>query len=285
MFDSRVEATIRGLLHARFQERQRPVQHETTQALFEASSAGRLGSSSHARSTIRIFEDELGLRGEYNLNITIDTLRRLKINLGSHAKDDLMSFFRSIVVEQREALQHRLMELSPFKRAGTRYPGPMLDPASYLDGAQGLALQKIEAQIDLLLLEAGMATDVPVKSSPALASTINVSGNNNVVIAGTSERSTISVNLTTDARQSICDALYQLDEALEKGVTVPGVETHELRELSKRAQEEAKKDTPNKLSLKSTLSEIGNVIRTTGALKPAYDSIKAALGYFGVTLP
>jgi hypothetical protein len=91
--------------------------------------------------------------------------------------------------------------------------------------------------------------------------------------------------LDTATQERLLNALKFVEEALANTDSLPSHPKSEIVELVQESRVEIQKEKPNTTKLQTLLSTVGASIRTVASLKPAYETLKTVLVYFGVNLP
>ncbi|GAN34602.1 MAG: hypothetical protein DYG83_17555 [Candidatus Brocadia sp. AMX2] len=93
------------------------------------------------------------------------------------------------------------------------------------------------------------------------------------------------VGLDADVRTALTEALNQIAAILvNSNIALPQPKA-EIVELVGEGQQELKKKSPNLTKLRSLLSAVGGSIQTVASMKPAYETLKEALTFLGISLP
>jgi len=152
-----------------------------------------------------------------------------------------------------------------------------------LDRGRKQALAKIGTEIDLFALSLKKKTEIEKDGS---SSTIfNIYSPVGSIQTGNNSISYLTLNIDTEVKELIRKTLEEINSKLNQ----PEVETHspksELIEVVQESQLEIQKEKPNVTRLRSLLTCVGTSIQVVSSLKPAYDTLKQALTFLGISLP
>ena len=92
-------------------------------------------------------------------------------------------------------------------------------------------------------------------------------------------------NLDSEVKDQILKTLEDINSILAQSEIEIPIPKDELIEVVQESQEELKKQKPNVTRLKSLLITVGTSIQVVSSLKPAYEALKQALAFIGISLP
>lgn len=154
-----------------------------------------------------------------------------------------------------------------------------------LVSARNQALRLVGTEIDLFvhsLKKKGKIEKIGESDSKTIFNIYSPVGS---ILTGDNTIANIIQNIDTDLKLQLDGTLKAIADGLEQLDALPAHQKQEIKDIVKEGREELKKDKPNSLKLKSFLTTIGATIQTVASMKPAYDTLKQLLTYFGVSLP
>lgn len=154
---------------------------------------------------------------------------------------------------------------------------------SDLASTRGHTLRLIGTEIDLFVYS--LREKSKIKESDNKSTILNIYSPVGSIQTGDNAMANIIQNIDTDLKLQLDDTLKVIADGLEQLDALPAHQKHEINDIVSEGREELKKDKPNSLKLKSLLTTIGTTIQTVASMKPAYDTLKQLLTYFGVSLP
>ena len=105
------------------------------------------------------------------------------------------------------------------------------------------------------------------------------------VQTGAGSSANVVQNLGADDKKALLNAIQDIKQLLEKAKEMAASDRQELTELLQESSNELKKPKPNSMRIRAILTQIGQAIQIFASLRPAYQSLKAALLSLGITLP
>jgi hypothetical protein len=121
------------------------------------------------------------------------------------------------------------------------------------------------------------------KENPTSRNVVNITGNNNLVQAGT-VGSTASLVVDTDSRDALLLAPATLREVLPGAHELGSTQKTELGQVIDDCEREIKEAAPNRSRLAGSLQAIAGAVQTTASLQPAWEAIRRALQLMGLGL-
>jgi hypothetical protein len=196
-----------------------------------------------------------------------------------------LDVFRELVryplAEELRKLIVMVVDTAPFQ-GNDRIVGQardhLLQELALLENAE---LQRITAELRLI----ATANDRRALDSAKSVDTIVFNGSVGVVQTGPGSMAYASQTFDAATRNALTDALDRLLADLNGHSEEFPFNRGEVKELLIEAQTESKKPSPNMTRLRSLVSGIGNTIAFAPKLKDAYDTLKWAGTFLGVTLP
>ena len=172
--------------------------------------------------------------------------------------------------------------LDPYNRLQEVVRNVGIGTAQPLTDTRDRALAKVNNAIDLFVV--GLQRQEEAKKNQS-AAVFNFYSPVGAVQTGASAVAHVVQNLSSQDREALLRALDLVKQSLEAVDNLPGSPKQEIIELVLEARTEADKSKPNGTRLQSILPAIATAIQTVGSLKPAYDTLKAALLPLGMPLP
>jgi hypothetical protein len=151
-----------------------------------------------------------------------------------------------------------------------------------LDIALAHGITRIEAEIELLCtsLKAAESAEASIPGT-----IVNVYSPVGVLQTGSNASSNVNIATNEEAHRAIVEALRLVEASLSQVAELVNANKSEVEEMVRQAKEELQKGNPNGTLLRSLLPNIAIAVQTTGAVKPAYDAMKWALSFLGITVP
>ena len=112
------------------------------------------------------------------------------------------------------------------------------------------------------------------------ATTVNITGGNNIVQAGI--YGTASIMLDLEARDALSEALAKIRSDIAKAVDLAPETVRELQVVVDECDAEVQKPTPNRMRIVGCLHAIATTIQTTAALGDAWTMVKKACTLMGI---
>lgn len=142
-------------------------------------------------------------------------------------------------------------------------------------------LTRISGELDLAV--AAMRNAGPGVSGGATQVTVH--GPVGVLQTGAGSYGVAHQHIDQGARHALETALTKLIEALATRSDDASYHTSEVREMASEAQAELSKPRPNASKLRALVGGVGTAISLAPKLRDAYESLKWAANFIGVTLP
>jgi hypothetical protein len=152
-----------------------------------------------------------------------------------------------------------------------------------VEGARATTLAKINGEIELFVIS--LKNRAQVSKDQPEQTVFNIYSPVGAIQTGATAVAYVSQTIDTATRDKLLNVLRELEQRLETVDSLPKHPKHEIIELVKESETEVRKETPNSTKLRTILSAIATSIQTVADLRPAYEGLKEALMYFGITLP
>ena len=145
------------------------------------------------------------------------------------------------------------------------------------------ALVRINGEIDLFVIS--LRGREKILSDKSDQNVFNIYSPVSAIQTGSHAIAYPTQYLDASTQERLLNALKGVEEALAHTDALPGHPKNEIVELVQESQTEIQKEKPNTTKLKASLSTVAESIRTVASLRPAYETLKSLLIYFGINLP
>lgn len=258
--------------------------------------------NSRLRSEIERIKAEMSARGVLQSNMTITRVADLCVDtIKNRAQLVWQTFFRFITTagisyspELADELKGLVTQHLPEKLGDLR--GYIKQPAEMtgspirherlgqdLDRGRNQAIAKVGTEIDLFVHSLKKKADT-VKNG-ASSTVFNIYSPVGSIQTGDNSIANVSQNIDTEVKDQIRKALEEIISTLTRSEVQTPSPKAELIEVVQESQLEIQKEKPNVTRLKSLLTTVGTSIQVVSSLKPAYETLKQALTFLGISLP
>jgi hypothetical protein len=152
-----------------------------------------------------------------------------------------------------------------------------------LDSAKNQALAKVGTEIDLFVH--ALKKKEAVETNGTSSTVFNIYSPVGSIQTGDSSIANVTQNIDTEVKEQIRKALEDIELALNQPEVEPSSSKTELIEVVQESKDEIQKEKPNVTRLRSLLTTVGTSIQVVSSLKPAYETLKHALTFLGISLP
>jgi hypothetical protein len=152
-----------------------------------------------------------------------------------------------------------------------------------LDKARIRALAMVGTEIDLFVHS--LKKKEAVAQNGASSTVFNIYSPVGSIQTGDSSIANVSQNIDTEVKEQIRKALDEIITALNQSEVDIPFSKGEFIEVVQESQSEIQKQRPNLTRLRSLLTTVGTSIQVVSSLKPAYEILKQALTFLGISLP
>lgn len=152
-----------------------------------------------------------------------------------------------------------------------------------LDSGRNQALAKVGTEIDLFVHSLKTKAD-SVKDGTS-STVFNIYSPIGSIQTGDNSIANVTQNIDTEVKEQIRKALEEINSKLTRSEVETPTPKGELIEVIQESQVELQKEKPNVTRLKSLLTTVGTSIQVVSSLKPAYETLKQALTFIGISLP
>lgn len=195
-----------------------------------------------------------------------DTLvDELKYLVAKHLPEDM---FKNLMKQQAELIG---------------MPNLYLNYESSFDAARKTALRKVNTEIDLFVSFLKNKTEIIEKG--IISTVFNIYSPIGAIQTGDSSIANVTQTIDPDIKEKLIDILKEISTRLIQTEVKMQFPKEDIIDIVNEGREELLKQSLNVTKLRTLLSTIGTAIQTTASLKQAYESLKWALTFFGVSLP
>ncbi|MEW5818066.1 MAG: hypothetical protein AB1798_22075, partial [Spirochaetota bacterium] len=152
-----------------------------------------------------------------------------------------------------------------------------------LDRARNQALAKVGTEIDLFVHSLKKKADSEKNGSSSTV--LNIYSPVGSIQTGNYSIANVTQNIDTEVREQIRKILEEINLALSHSEVETTAPKSELIEIVQESQKELQKEKPDVTRLRSLLITVGTSIQVVSSLKPAYETLKQALTFIGISLP
>lgn len=201
-----------------------------------------------------------------------------------------MTYSSELSNELKELVAHHFPEnLGEFK-GHIKNISKLIDPNAKFDRqeselilARKAALAEVGTEIDLFTHSLKKQLENENRKEGSMV--FNIYSPVGSIQTGANSTANVVQHLDSEAREKLSQAL---DYIAREIVTIEGEfpnPKNEIIELIQEGKQELSRPTPNMTKLKSILPTVGASIQTVASLKPAYETFKQLLSFFGIVLP
>lgn len=279
MIDEKIIKIANDRIRIEIDEQNNNLRREIARIKEEMSSLGALRSSMTIRRVTDLCVETIKNRTQ----LIWQTLFRFITTAGISYSEDLADELKRLVAQH---LPEKLGDLEGYVKQTAQIAGsPNLDErmAQELHDARNQALAKVGTEIDLFIHSLKKKSDADPNGKSALV--FNIYSPVGSIQTGDSSIANVTQNIDIEVKEQIRKVLEEISHVLNQ----PEVETTcpkgELIEVVKESRIEIQKAKPNVTRLRSLLTTVGTSIQVVSSLKPAYETLKQALTFLGISLP
>jgi len=276
MPDEELERLVNEKLFVAFEERDIALGRDYASTVSDFSRHQALQSTSSARAVINLHTQELAIRASFALGQFKRVAASLSITFDTQLGQDTKNFLCSIIQDQSSKLTEVVKSRQPFKTSGAFGTDIVAEFATVSIRTH----RDVKAEIDLWVA----VLERQQRAQKGGSTQINVTGDVGIMQTGDYATASQTITLNGEGRDVISKALDMVGLALEETPEAQ-FNINEVKELVRECQDEIDKDQPNQTKLKASLVGIAATIQTSAALVPAYQALRGALGFIGITLP
>lgn len=273
--DDRFQEVLKGRIEIQLRGSKTTYQEKTSAIKRQANASGALRSG----NTIKQLVDSAVQEHRDRCNKMAGTLSEVWTSFEPPVPQANIAsgIVRHIAQASSEELYQSILA-DPIVRVMGGTPGSLSDQLR-----EGLHLSTTELSLVLDTWEASIKN---AKNAEQVRqrTVVNLTGNHNIVQAGT-VASSLQVNLSTDNKENLRDALTKLREEILQSKAFSESQRRDHVELVVDCLQEIEREEPNKLRLGGALQAVATSIQTIGAAGPAYEAVKMVANLMGIALP
>jgi hypothetical protein len=250
---------------------------------------GMLQSSTAGRMLIEAATTSIPVRAQLAFNLYVRSASAHGVALMGVARNEAAEHIGAAMQRQVEPLKRAISSSAPFHDGGGGRGSSMMTAMlstilPEIDSVMGRELSRLDAELDLI---AATSARQPTSGTADNGQTMVFHGPVGVVQTGIGSIGIANQHIDQGAVDAIRKALHEISEALKSDVADPlqDFDPTEISEMVRDGEAEVAKAKPNLARLRATLSGIGAAISYAPKLRAAYDTLKWAGAFVGVTLP
>ena len=279
MIDQEISKIANDRIRIEIEEQNKSLRSEIDRIKRELSARGALRSGTTIILVAGLCEDTIKNRAQ----LIWQTLFRFITTAGISYSPELADELKSLVDHH---LPEKLGDLRGFIKQASEIAGsPKLSDrfADNLDICRKQALAKVGTEIDLFVHSLKKkAESIKGEASSAIFNIYSPVGS---ILTGDNAIANITQNIDTELKVQIQKALEEIISKLNDPEVDTPLPKNELIEVAQESQAEIQKEKPNVTRLRSLLTTVGTSIQVVSSLKPAYETLKQALTFLGISLP
>lgn len=279
MIDQEISKIAKARISIEVGEQNKSLRSEIDRIKREMSARGVLQSGMTISRVASLCVDTIKNRAQ----LVWQTLFRFITTAGISYSPDLADELKGLVAQH---LPEKLGDLRGYiKQAAEMAGSPKLHEkfGQDLDSVRKQVLAKVGTEIDLFVHS--LKKKAETVKDEASSAVFNIYSPVGSIQTGDNSIANVTQNIDTEVKVQIQKALEEIISQLSQ----PEVETpspkDELIEVVQESQVEVQKEKPNVTRLRSLLTTVGTSIQVVSSLKPAYETLKQALTFLGISLP
>lgn len=280
MIDQEIAKNANNRIRIEIEEQNSRLDSEIGRFMIKMRDVNAVQSSSSIRGIANLCIDTIKNRAQLARQILFQFITTAGISYSPELSDEL----KGLVAQH---LPEKLADLRDYIKPPTSLiiGSPSLYESIWrdLDSARNQALLKVGTEIDSFVNSLKRKVDTAKNGTSPISLTFNAPVGS--IQTGDSSIANVTQNIDTEVKDQIRKALEDINSIL----TQPEVETPtpkgELLEVVQDSQVELQKEKPDVTRLKSLLTGIGTSIQMVSSLNPAYETLKHALTFIGISLP
>lgn len=279
MVDQEIVRIAREQTFLEIDEQSARIKEEIRSIKEKMNARGVLRSSMTLKQIADICADAIKFRGQ----LAWQTYFRFLTTSGISYSDTLANELKNLVLYH---LPENLDDLKGYVKQDADLVGSpkMYDNLSQeLDTARAATLARVGTEIELFVHS--LRRKEEMQSEESNSTIFNIYSPVGSIQTGSSSIAYVTQHLDADVRSDLSKALTQIAAKLADLTVSLTQPKNEILELIKEGQQELEKSSPNLTKLRSHLSTVGSSIQTVASMKPAYEALKQALTFLGISLP
>jgi hypothetical protein len=279
MIDEETARIARDRLLIEIDEQASQILQDIERIKREVMKAGKLRSGETVRRVSDICVDAIKIRAQIAWQVYFRFLTTAGITYAETLSEELKSLVAEHIPEPLGEIKGYVKQI-----VGQIGMPHLFDHfAPELDAARRTALAKVGTEIDLFVQSLKRKQQT---SSNSDASTVfNFYSPVGSIQTGDYAVSNASQNIDTEVKERLLDSLDKISKQLASDEVRLSQPKEEVVCLIEESRLEIENTRPNMTKLRGTLSAIADSIQTVASMAPAYETLKRALAFFGVTLP
>lgn len=278
MVDSEVARIARDRVQIEVGEQSAQILQEVARIKAEAAARGMFGGGT-AACVADLYADAIKTRALIAWQTYFRFFTTTGITYSDSLSADLKALVEEHLPEQLNDMKDDLKQLVVF----IGLPQLFEHLAPRLDSARSIALEKVGTEIDLFVHSLKRRQEMKANSDSSTV--FNIYSPVGSIQTGNNSISHVNQSIDAEVKDKLIDALNCIADQLGHTEALLPVSKQEVKELIDDSQREVEKNAPNMTKLRSLLTAVGTSIQTVASMAPAYELLKQALVFVGVSLP
>ncbi|MHB8773429.1 MAG: hypothetical protein ACYC7J_20755 [Syntrophales bacterium] len=279
MLDQDIVNIAKDRINLEIGEQKKWLHTEIQRIKAEMAGRGLLHSSIIVKRVADVCVEAVKNRAQLVWQILFRFITTTGISYTEGLSEELKALIALHLPSQLADLKDQVIEISQF--AGAQKMHTTLE--TELDAARSVALAKVGTEIDLFVHSLKRKADL--QEGKSTSTVFNVYSPVGSIQIGDNSIANVNQMVDTETRQRIINALEEIESQLGDPDLDIALQKEELIEVVKETGEELQKEKPNVTRLRSLLTTVGTSIQLISSLKPAYETLKQALTFLGISLP
>ena len=234
-------------------------------------------------ATIKLISDLCVDAVKTRAQLVWQTLFRFITTTGISYTEELSEELKGLVGQH---LPEKLGDLRGYIKQAAEMAGSPKQKDRYgqeLDIARKGALAKVGTEIDLFVHS--LRKKINAEQDKKTSTVFNIYSPVGSIQTGDNAIANVTQKIDTEIKYKLEKVLEEIGIALNQSEVELACPKGELIEVVQESQVELKKDKPNITRLRSLLTTVGMSIQVVSSFKPAYETLKQALTFIGISLP
>ncbi len=278
MLDPQVIRLTTQFIEVEFEKRRQSLEAGTLAIAERLNKRGILNSSIHADEVIKLCKAEIETRARIIVEVHANILTQLNIqpypDLVNELKERLRLFL-PLRGDYMVAVDHE-------KRIGLHRPQ---SASNELAAAREQELKRQDAQIELTVFSSLSKSQTEATQNTSVTHNYIINAPVGAFQTGAGAVATVSQTFNAGDRATLVKALELVKDAIQREKNINTFNRAEVIELINDGKAEVEKPKPNGTKLASIMNTVSSAIKTVETFQSVYQTLKNALGPFGITLP
>jgi hypothetical protein len=263
------------LINPEIQRFRKSAEQGMSDVAMEASRRGALASSTAMLLTVQVAEKSISQQLRSGFLALTRTMNAHAVPITDDNRIEILRKFKEWADLRIGVMEDVVRASHAFKAVTTsnRFLAPIRNAA-------GLELQSITGEINLIV-----AQNANRKAEPDSGPSVVINGPVGQAVIGSGSMGVYVSNVDAKTREALLSAFAEIESQIEDETVAIDAPKEEVRDLIQDARTEIDKPKPNMTKLKSILAGLGSAINYAPKMKAAYDVLKWAASFIGVTLP